>query len=134
MNYDEKTKYPFRYGADHRPPGWECLPPKVMFSTFPNETFRYGEVQTERKLTLAECRSYELTPIPETVMTLDDINERLDAIRAVVRDYETAHALEDSLHQDVLRAIADGTIKVMYREAAALALTSGDIKFPRYCA
>lgn len=75
MNYDEKTKYPFRYGADHRPPGWECLPPKVMFSTFPNETFRYGEVQTERKLTLAECRSYELTPIPETVPSRGDLQE-----------------------------------------------------------
>lgn len=60
-----KPTYPYRYGANMRPPGWECLPPRIYYSTFPNSDFRHGEVQTERELTADECRDYELVPITE---------------------------------------------------------------------
>ena len=67
-------------------------------------------------------------------MTLDQIKTQLDEIRACAPgDEEAAHAREDDLHQDVLRAIRDGVCESP-KEAAALALTSPDIEFPRYCA
>ena len=66
-------------------------------------------------------------------MTLKDIQKRLDAIHAVAHDDEEAHAMEDALHREVLRAIADGAVADP-RHAARLALLSGDIDFARWCA
>lgn len=70
---DEKTRYPHRYGADHRPPCYGCIPSGVYYSTFPHPVFRHGEVQFERELTLAECLAYELIPIPATVPSRGDL-------------------------------------------------------------
>jgi hypothetical protein len=51
-------------------------------------------------------------------MTRDEALERVAKIAAMAGDDEAAHGEEDSLHRDVLRAIADGTA---YPSAAALA-------------
>lgn len=53
-------------------------------------------------------------------------------IREAAGDAEKAHALEDALYQDVLRAIADGAEKP--QELAAAALAAFEINFPRWCA
>lgn len=70
-------------------------------------------------------------------MTPDEIRERIDKIRRMADDDadERAHSDEDVLHQDVLSAIADGTLcGDGAREAAALALTTRDVTFSRWCA
>ena len=69
-------------------------------------------------------------------MTIDTIKSRLEEIRRIAGDNERAHSAEDELHQDVLRAIADGDIEPLdsIREAARLALASIDIEFERWSA
>jgi len=42
-------------------------------------------------------------------MTLKDVQDRVARIDATADDNEIAHVMEDDLHTDVLRAIADGT-------------------------
>jgi hypothetical protein len=68
-------------------------------------------------------------------MTLDEIRSRLAEIRAEDddRDYEGAHALEDELFQDVLRAIAAGACDDP-AACAAEALKSLENDFERWCA
>lgn len=66
-------------------------------------------------------------------MTPDDVEQRLRKIGEASGDDELAHGMEDELHQDVLRAIADGTI-VDGATCARLALKSLDMKFKRWCA
>ena len=82
-----------------------------------------------------------------------EIQRRLRMIREVADDYEAAHCLEDDLHRDVLRAIAeadytvrldidpgspvDKTLTDEIQQIRALcrsALESLDIDFPRHCA
>lgn len=41
-------------------------------------------------------------------MTLSDVFARIEAIRKIQHDLETAHNMERKLHIDVLRAIAEG--------------------------
>lgn len=48
-------------------------------------------------------------------------------------DSETAHALEDSLRADVLRAIADGSC-FDASECARLAVSTAELDFPRWYA
>ena len=65
-------------------------------------------------------------------MTLDEIKDRVAAIKACVGDPEVAHALEDGLRNDLLKAIAKG--KVSDPAAAAwAALETNGIDFPRWC-
>jgi hypothetical protein len=47
-------------------------------------------------------------------------------------DFEAAHANEDLLRDDVLRAIADGDPEPA--RLAAIALTTTDLHFARWCA
>lgn len=71
----------------------------------------------------------------ERVTSTEDVQVRLADIRIVAGDFEMAHGEEDRLYADILRAIADGTLTgTAARECAALALTSADIDFARYCA
>lgn len=65
-------------------------------------------------------------------MTLDDIQERLNRIASILSDDE-AHMWEDSLHQDVLKAIAEGQCDDP-AACARLALTSQQMVFSRWCA
>lgn len=67
-------------------------------------------------------------------MTVDDVKERVERIRADARDdFEEAHAREDELYQAVLHYIV-AEAPSPYREVALEALKSQDIQFPRYCA
>jgi hypothetical protein len=64
-------------------------------------------------------------------LTIPEVVERVKAIRDERYDAEAAHSDEDSLYEDVLRAIADGS-----RDAEALAaqaLITKDFDFERWC-
>jgi hypothetical protein len=65
-------------------------------------------------------------------MTVDEVRERVEKIRAMAGDDEAAHSEEDGLHQDVLAAIADGA--EFAPALAAEALKTVDIDFARWCA
>ena len=74
------------------------------------------------------------------VNTLNDIRKRVAGIAAgakadpygVGADHESLHGDEDELWSDVLAAIAAGRVEP--REAARLALETGDISFTRWYA
>jgi len=66
-------------------------------------------------------------------MTVKDVYKTIGAIEAKREDDETAHILEDALHQAVLRAIADGECDHPNLVAAA-ALQTNSISFSRWCA
>jgi len=68
---------------------------------------------------------------------IDDAQERLRQIRAMIRDHddnEEAHALEAALFVDTLKAIASGMDRDAAAEMAAEALKSRDIEFTRWFA
>jgi len=67
-------------------------------------------------------------------MEVIDVINRIAEIDEVKRDYEKAHSLEDSLRQDVLKAIARGRDPVKMRQLARTALKSTEIEFFRFCA
>lgn len=72
------------------------------------------------------------TSVPEGMLTLDQVRERVAAVEAAKGDCEAAHSYEDELHQQVLWEIAKG-----HPDAAKLAdeaLKTLDIRFGRYCA
>ncbi len=66
-------------------------------------------------------------------MTVDEVKKRVAYIEACKRDNEAAHSAEDEIHQDVLRAIAEGRCADP-AACAAEALKSLDISFARWCA
>lgn len=75
-----------------------------------------------------------MSPLPlNRVITPEDVQERIEQIRAVARDDETAHSNEDELHQGVLRAIAEGRAEDA-RLCAFIALSTREIEFCRRCA
>jgi regulator of protease activity HflC (stomatin/prohibitin superfamily) len=69
----------------------------------------------------------------EDRVTVEEIQKRLDYIRKIRGDDETAHTVEDELRADVLRAIAEGRCEDP-AACAAEALKSADIQFARWCA
>lgn len=66
-------------------------------------------------------------------MLIDDIREKVRAIRLSAGDPEGAHSQEDDLWQAVLQAIANGEVDDP-RLAAFEALETTKIDFPRWCA
>lgn len=64
-------------------------------------------------------------------MTVAEVTKRLVAIRNAKDDPEHAHAMEDVLWHDVLRAIADGDCVDDPKDIAGTALWSIDIEFHR---
>jgi hypothetical protein len=66
-------------------------------------------------------------------MTTDDVRMRVEEIRAHATDDECAHSLEDSLYDDLMRAIATGQCTDA-AGCAEIALTTKDIDFARWCA
>ncbi len=66
-------------------------------------------------------------------MTVQDVIDRVEAIHHFRSDDEAAHSAEDSLHVDVLRAIATGQCDDP-KGCAAAALRTLDIGFARWCA
>lgn len=65
-------------------------------------------------------------------MTTEEIQKRVAEIAAMSGDPESAHSAEDTLHQDVLQAIADGAAAPA--TLALEALKTWEIGFPRWCA
>ncbi|KLK98059.1 hypothetical protein XJ18_17675 [Bacillus pumilus] len=63
-------------------------------------------------------------------MTVDDVRERVENIRQVAFDDETAHGMEDDLYIDVLEAIATGADSP--EKLAAEALKTQEIEFYRW--
>jgi len=66
-------------------------------------------------------------------VTVEEIKERVREIEQHAMDFEQAHALEDRLYADVLRAIAKGGHPWPAALAKA-ALETKAIKFARSCA
>ncbi len=67
------------------------------------------------------------------MMTLADVQVRVDLIRDLADDCEAGHGAEDELHQDVLLAIAEGRAENPAL-MAALALTTLAFKHCRHYA
>ncbi len=67
------------------------------------------------------------------MLTVRNVNERVNHIRELAStDPEAAHAEEDSLHYDVLKAIADVNVDDPVT-AAHVAITTQEIQFSRWC-
>jgi hypothetical protein len=62
----------------------------------------------------------------------DVISERVEAIRAIAWDAESAHGDEDALRAAVLRHIARGKC-YNPRRCSRIALTTTGIEFARWC-
>jgi hypothetical protein len=66
-------------------------------------------------------------------MKLRDIQDRVEAIKAISVDDEAAHNEEDALREDFIRYVAQ-TAAPSLAEKARLVLSTNDIKFNRWCA
>lgn len=66
-------------------------------------------------------------------MTTDEIRSRVEKIRDMADDDESAHCAEDRLWQEVLEAIANGTATDP-AACAEVALETRDIDFSRWYA
>lgn len=67
-------------------------------------------------------------------MDIKSVRDRVAEIERVKDDYEVAHSKEDSLHRDVLRAIAWGRDPHKMRMLAREALKSTELEFFRFMA
>ena len=65
-------------------------------------------------------------------MNPEDVRQRVKEIDEIADDVELAHAAEDKLHRDVLRAIADGAPNP--RELALAAIATEHLGLDRYYA
>ncbi len=66
-------------------------------------------------------------------LSLKDVLDRVKKVADLRGDSEAAHGAEDDLHQEVLRAIADGICDDP-AACARGALATLEIKFSRWCA
>jgi hypothetical protein len=66
------------------------------------------------------------------IMTIDDVKLQVQHIQEAKHDDESAHGMEDSLWEDVLKSIAHGAKNA--RELATEALKTKNIKFSRWYA
>lgn len=65
-------------------------------------------------------------------ITVRQVRERVEALRRSHGDPEAAHLDEDTLHKEVLQAIASGHF--LPQQLAMEVLATADIDFPRWCA
>lgn len=65
-------------------------------------------------------------------MTVEEVERRVESIRLMSGDDETAHSEEDALRADVLFAIMNGAENP--GDLARAALKTDDIEFARCCA
>lgn len=65
-------------------------------------------------------------------MSIEEIETRLARIRDCADDPETAHAIEDSLHQGFIEYVA--SLEIPIAKKAKRVLESRKIEFPRWCA
>lgn len=67
-------------------------------------------------------------------MNLKEIKARIDDIREVAGDDETAHAREDELYADFIAFVAENPMSRGLADKAKLVLSTRDLKFERWCA
>ena len=68
-------------------------------------------------------------------MTREEAQAKVNYIRKIRHDDEAAHCEEDALRKSVLEAIANDTRAPDHiRELAAIALSTREIRFARWCA
>ena len=65
-------------------------------------------------------------------MTTEEIQKRVDDIRAMSGDDESAHSAEDKLRADFIAYVA--TLPIPIGAKAKLVLSTKDIAFERWCA
>lgn len=65
-------------------------------------------------------------------MKVNEVKERIEGIKEVVYDDETAHILEDNLYHDFVEYVAQEKGKAA--RIARLILTTDKIEFCRWCA
>lgn len=65
-------------------------------------------------------------------MTVDEVRQKVEAMRVARYDPEKLHGTEDQLHEEVLQAIADGAANA--QALASEALKTRDVVFPRWYA
>lgn len=65
-------------------------------------------------------------------MDIQQVKDLVEYINTIAYDDERAHSMEDALHQDVLKAIAEGATNGI--ELATEALKTKEIEFNRWCA
>lgn len=68
-----------------------------------------------------------------TPITPETVRQTVERIREAAGDDEAAHGMEDELHFDVLKAIAEGTCENP-QECARLAIQTAEIGFARWYA
>ena len=66
-------------------------------------------------------------------MKPEDVRARVEEIRKVVRDCETAHGMEDHLYVDILKAISAGECEDA-KACATIALEVDNMDFTRWYA
>ena len=66
-------------------------------------------------------------------MSTQDIQKRIDDIKTVIHDDETAHGREDALRSDFIAYLASGGEEDI-QSKAALVLTTDQLSFARWCA
>ena len=66
-------------------------------------------------------------------MTLDEVENRVQKIRACAGDDETAHSMEDDLYRDFIECVATSTLE-HYSDMARKILETNKIEFARWCA
>ena len=68
-------------------------------------------------------------------ITVEYVKARVEVIKTTIDDPEAAHELEDSLHEEVLEGIADGSVWAEdAADVASAALETKDLEFSRWCA
>ena len=72
--------------------------------------------------------------VPWTVETLKQAIVLLEEVVKVGHDDESAHSFEDSIHERVLRSIAEDSDCPYSKRLAALALETGSYEFHRWYA
>lgn len=72
------------------------------------------------------------TPLPGKELTVQQVEALVAEVFTIRHDDDTAHGLEDSIHQHVLYAIASGAADPV--ALAAAALRTREIDFGRYTA
>lgn len=70
--------------------------------------------------------------VSAAMISIQDVEQRVASIADSQDDREGAHADEDELYRDVLRAIAEGHPEA--EKLAEAALATCDLEFERHCA
>ena len=66
-------------------------------------------------------------------MTIETIKKRIEEIKDVRWDFESAHGMEDRLYTDFIRYVSIAGDKELAEKAHEI-LKTEHIEFPRYCA